>query len=144
MKTIFKYTVNGGIIEMPEDSQILTVQHQEGVPTLWALVDTTKPLVQREFVIVGTGSYLNDDTLVYVGTSQNFGFVWHFFEKVLRKSSDDKTIKQWEIEKIQKVLDEAKKHGLQADVIWTALTVMKHNPTITISEAMNFAINDLI
>jgi hypothetical protein len=143
MKTIFKYAINGGIIHMPAGGKILTVQHQDGLPILWALVDTSKPLVEREIQILGTGNDFNDDNLVYIGTSQNMGFVWHFFEKVLNKSNDDKTEKYKLLQKIQYGLAIAGKYELELEFILNTLQLVKANPNISIMEAIEFTLNDI-
>lgn len=84
MITIHKYQFkiqDTFTIPMPENAKIITVQLQAGIPTLWAIVDTSQPVVQRLFKIVGTGEELNGmvwyDT--HLGTIQLNGFVWHVF-----------------------------------------------------------------
>jgi hypothetical protein len=46
--------MHGGIT-MPYGAQILSVQLQGGEPTLWAIVDTTRPTEERFFIIRMTG-----------------------------------------------------------------------------------------
>lgn len=68
-------------ILMPEHSQVLSVQNQNGEITLWAVVDPDKPMTIRKFHIVGTGNKTNIDGEKFLGTVQCFPFVWHIFEK---------------------------------------------------------------
>lgn len=87
MKSIWKFpikNINDNIsIEMPKDSYILTIRDQQGTACIWAIVDSEKPLVKRNFLIRGTGhdienlSYDN-----YIGTFQLYGgsLVFHVFE----------------------------------------------------------------
>jgi hypothetical protein len=83
-KQIWKYTLSGIIsnIEMPLDAEILTVQLQNGQPTIWALVNSKNELENRNFAIVGTGNPFDDTNHKYIGTFQDSPFVWHLFEIV--------------------------------------------------------------
>jgi hypothetical protein len=67
---------------MPMDAQILTVQKQDGEPTIWAMVNTENELETRNFTIVGTGNSFDDKDMKYIGTFQDSPFVWHLFENV--------------------------------------------------------------
>jgi hypothetical protein len=69
------------VLRMPEGAEVLDVQAQDGVPTLWAVVDVDAPLVERRFELRGTGHPLGDIG-PYVGTFQLLGggFVGHLFE----------------------------------------------------------------
>lgn len=88
MKTIYKYDLPASehefSVSMPEGAQLLTAQIQRDVPCVWALVDTTKPVQERRFVVVGTGHELVGGSvgLKYVGTFQHFDgrLVLHLFE----------------------------------------------------------------
>ena len=53
-KVIYKYEVDT-IVTMPDKAEILTVQLQNGRPWIWALVDISEQLVERNFNIIGTG-----------------------------------------------------------------------------------------
>lgn len=68
-------------IEMPAASQILTLQVQHGVPTLWAQVNPKSSVVTRVFQWVGTGTEAPSGSR-YVGTVQMRGgdFVFHLYE----------------------------------------------------------------
>lgn len=84
MKQIWKFQVSG-IIEMPADAKILTVQNQNGDPCIWALVDPNQKMDARMFTIVGTGKPFDDTNTVYIGTFQDGPFVWHLFEIIISK-----------------------------------------------------------
>ena len=82
MKTIHKYQLRDAIA-LPEGAQVLTVQLEDNLPYLWALVDDFNPFVQRNFQTVGTGWDLEAQAYnnrVYLATFQQNGFVWHVFE----------------------------------------------------------------
>jgi hypothetical protein len=49
-----------------------------------------------------------------------------------------------EIKAIHPILQEAKKYGLETEVIWSALNSLKNNPTQTIVEAMENGMNEWI
>lgn len=83
MLTIYKYRfeVDDRIaIEMPARAQILKVECQDGVPCMWAAVDTEAPRRLREFIILGTGHPAPPDVAAHVATFQQPPFVWHMFE----------------------------------------------------------------
>jgi hypothetical protein len=69
------------LVSMPFHSQIICIQSQQGVVTLWALVDPTSPAREKKICICGTG---NDAPygINYLGTAQTHGgeFVWHVFD----------------------------------------------------------------
>jgi hypothetical protein len=61
--------------------QFLEVQEQNGIPMLWAIVDTDIDDVEPiEIIAVGTGWEVPSTVDKYLGTAQDeFGFVWHYF-----------------------------------------------------------------
>lgn len=70
-------------IPIHEGAKILTVQVQHGQPCIWALVDTQRPMVNREFRIYGTGHPFDPGWYgTYVGTFQVYGgdLVFHVFD----------------------------------------------------------------
>jgi len=82
--TIWKFPLeldDQQVISMPEGSQILTVQTQDGIPCLWALVDEGAEKEDRVIYTIGTGGPFADDPedLVYVGTYQLPNLVFHIF-----------------------------------------------------------------
>ena len=82
MRTIYKYQLEpSSEVEIPEGGKVLTFQYQNGIPTIWVLVDTSNPPVKRKFLIQGTGWELPDYNMNYIGTAQQGRFlVWHLFE----------------------------------------------------------------
>ena len=85
MTMIYKYVLQPGrnVIQLPQFTQVLTVQMQDDDMCLWARVNITKPLNTRVFDVVGTGHAMSDDPrLLYVATVQMAGgaLVWHVFE----------------------------------------------------------------
>lgn len=65
--------------DMPRDAQLLHVEAQDGLITLWALVVPDRKPERRSFVIHGTGHPVDPDSR-YVGTALIRPFVWHLFE----------------------------------------------------------------
>lgn len=90
MRKIYKYElpVDGGIITIKQCIiKILSVQEQNGKPTMWAIVDpdieATEP---TEIVAIGTGWELPTGLDEYLGTAQDgYGFVWHYFSLKLKE-----------------------------------------------------------
>lgn len=85
MKTIHKYPLQTtGLIhlQMPMWALPLTVQLQQGIPTLWAQVDINQPTITKSFFVVVTGGPLPEGALKYIGTVQMHegNFVLHVFE----------------------------------------------------------------
>jgi hypothetical protein len=71
-------------IKLPGGARILHVDKQEGVLTLWFLVDPDTPdRVTRRFQIYGTGNPVVPNTATYLGTVQHGWYVWHLFELVI-------------------------------------------------------------
>lgn len=66
---------------MPIDAQVLSIQVQNGIPTMWAKVETNNPKAIRTFLVFGTGREINPVfDYVHIVTIQLDGFVWHVFE----------------------------------------------------------------
>lgn len=66
---------------MPMDAEVCAFEWQNGVPCLWAIVDSEAPKEVRRFAIFSTGFALPpQDECCYVGTTQDGPFVWHLFE----------------------------------------------------------------
>jgi len=84
VKTIWKYPL--GLARtvhllMPLGAEVLTVQLQGGVPTLWAIVESDATMGGRMFIVNGTGNEFHGDEGRYIGTWQQDGYVWHLFEE---------------------------------------------------------------
>lgn len=73
--TIFK-------LAMPIGAKILHTAYQYGVVCLWALCDTKAAFEVRNFHVYGTGCFLPNDSLTYVGSVIQFdgNYIWHLFE----------------------------------------------------------------
>lgn len=87
MKAIWKYQFVAGdniSIRMPEGAIVLSVQTQNDVPCLWAIVETSACEVIRNFRCYGTGHKHNKIAGKFIGTFQmlNGTFVGHLFEEV--------------------------------------------------------------
>ena len=69
-------------VEMPLEASILTVQVQNNIPCLWALVDPEMPPSRRTIYIRGTGHEFDVKSFKYINTFQqlNGGLIWHVFE----------------------------------------------------------------
>ena len=89
-KTIWKYTLprDGQTIKIHEYIvEVLHIAAQDGVPTLWAIVDPDRPRDgYTEVVAWGTGWPLPDDVYHecdYWGTCEDgYGYIWHYFAAV--------------------------------------------------------------
>lgn len=72
-------------ISMPQDAEILTVQVQNGIPCLWALVNPEAETEIRCIEIFGTGNQILSGmgaSRKYISTFQipEAGLVFHVFE----------------------------------------------------------------
>ncbi len=79
---IYKYRLAIGKtkVELPSGGRLLSVQSQGGEITLWVQIDMT-PLVERTFVVVGTGhEFEPTESWKYLDTVQIESLVWHVFE----------------------------------------------------------------
>ena len=85
-KSIWKFpleTTDIQQIEMPADAEILTIQTQDEIPCIWALVSTDAPKRKVAFEIFGTGHPVPENAKrKYVGTYQlrKGALVFHCFE----------------------------------------------------------------
>lgn len=85
---IYKYPFNVQDeirIEMPKDASILTIQAQDEVPCIWAIVDIEQPTIEvRRFRLFGTGHPMDIEPALsrYIGTFQLLGgrFIGHLFD----------------------------------------------------------------
>jgi hypothetical protein len=83
MKTIWKFELpKQGKILMPKGAEILTVQTQNEIPCIWAVVNPDADKEERTFVIYGTGFEFQLIDYKYIGTFQmhSHGLVFHVFE----------------------------------------------------------------
>lgn len=82
---IFKYPlklVDMQLVYMPLGAKILSVDVQNEIICLWAMVDVKGANQSRVFAIYGTGQPITDDVnkLTFIGTVQMGVYVWHVFE----------------------------------------------------------------
>ena len=89
--TIWKFeleTIDNQTIKIPVGGEILTIQTQNGMPCLWALVDSNADKEDRFIEIYGTGHFIRQDENVnrkYIGTYQLGGsLVFHVFEHLIK------------------------------------------------------------
>jgi hypothetical protein len=87
MKAIYKYQLSlqgVDIRTLPADFEVLSVQIQHNIITMWAYVDDTSNACEVEIKIIGTGTeFKNRRKYSYIGTVQLDSFVWHIFIKRL-------------------------------------------------------------
>lgn len=83
-RTIWKYPIGGGaMISMPRGGIIRHLAVQHGQPTIWVELDPSEPQESRQFVMYGTGHPIYEGaSYEYIGTIQDAGFVWHFYEQL--------------------------------------------------------------
>jgi hypothetical protein len=84
-KTIWKYPLelqDEQMIEVPVNSEYLHVALQDGVITLWVLVNPTYPKVGKIISIFGTGRTVSVcyKKSQHIGTIFQGVFVWHIFD----------------------------------------------------------------
>lgn len=85
-QAIWKYPLevtDKQILEIPGfEPELLTVQVQNGVPCLWAVVKPEEPKRKVWIEVVGTGQPLNYSPRKYIGTFQlGPSLVFHVFNK---------------------------------------------------------------
>ena len=89
-KTIWKFqleVLDTQFIWIPKNAEILSVQNQNEVPCMWALVNPTEEREEKCFEIFGTGHDVHCDMGVdrkFIGTfqMQNGSLVFHIFERL--------------------------------------------------------------
>lgn len=83
MKAIYKYPikiVDKQVIEMPIGANILSIQMQNGIATIWAIVSTKECFTPVKIRIFATGEEIpSGSVLRYIGTIQDEIYVWHVF-----------------------------------------------------------------
>lgn len=73
MRTIHKWVLSpatGFVVEAHAGAKVLKVGDQDLKLTVWAEVDTDRPIVKRHFYVVGTGHEVPEDAGQYHGTAQ--------------------------------------------------------------------------
>ena len=69
------------LVKMPEKSEIMDIQMQNGKPVMWALVNPESKNIEVKINMYGTGWETRENTSKdeYLSTVQDGKFVWHFF-----------------------------------------------------------------
>jgi len=83
--TILKYPLNiqdSITLKMSKKASILSLQMQDSIPCIWALIDPEEELENRNFKCYRTGDDLILKSQRYVGTLQFYPCVWHLFEVI--------------------------------------------------------------
>ena len=75
-------------VEMPENAVVLSVDNQDGVLCLWAMVEPDMPKDVRHFSIVGTGNPMPAGLKKFIGTVLMPPYVWHVFERQAKTALD--------------------------------------------------------
>lgn len=82
MKTVYKYLIDGGEMQLPRGAKVLTAGIQGENIYIWAEVDPNEILEHRTFRVFGTGHILPENKC-YIATLFDWeGFVWHVYEVV--------------------------------------------------------------
>ncbi len=89
MKAIYKYRLpfmEKSKVSMPEGANIIRIDGFDGAIWMWAIIDTDKPLVDREFELYKTGGEMPDniDDYNYLGCGAIFiqmELMMYVFEK---------------------------------------------------------------
>lgn len=80
---IFKYELSFSdkFVTMPENSEIMDIQIQDGKPVMWAMVnsDTKDIVVKITSLFTGDEIQLDNSRNEYLATIQHEGLVYHFF-----------------------------------------------------------------
>lgn len=79
---IYKYKMMPWVTtKMPKGAQVLSVAEQGEDMVVWASVDETAPLVNRDIGGIPTGGEAPGRRAVFIGTVQRHdGLVFHFFD----------------------------------------------------------------
>lgn len=85
MRQVWKFPFSAAReqFQWPRGGKVLHVDHQDGVPTLWVLVDDDPNRDGddiREFVIVPTGAELHRHATTHIGSLLVGPLVFHVFE----------------------------------------------------------------
>ena len=84
MRQVWKYnfgSLGQHDITLPRGASVLHFAIQDGMFTIWALVDPRQEKQDiRRFEIIGTGHDTYRRSYEYMGTIQDGSFVWHMFE----------------------------------------------------------------
>lgn len=87
MKTIWKFPLQAidlQSIRIPQESEFLAVQVQNGDPCLWVRCDSEAKLIEQNIAIHGTGHEIPASTGDYIDTYQLSGsaLIFHVFKSL--------------------------------------------------------------
>lgn len=86
-QSIWKYPleviIDKQTVFMPAGAQILSVENQHGRLCIWAIVDTSADLEDREIIVMGTGGPVPLGELDHIGTAIMGSLVWHVAEMLI-------------------------------------------------------------
>lgn len=81
MKTIRKYPIDNGSLPMVEGAQIISIQVEDGLPYIYALIDTEADVDWKVFVIIKSEMLILETfDYKYIGTFQARFETYHAFE----------------------------------------------------------------
>lgn len=82
MRTIYKYPLNFGVnsVSLPLESEVVHIAEQYGQLCMWVEQDPTRPVLNRQFNIYGTGHYIYNNNEQHLATVVIDQFVWHVYE----------------------------------------------------------------
>lgn len=83
MNAICKYELivtDSQTVYMPRGAKILSVQMQDGIMQMWAMVDNFKLPGGRIINIIGTGNPISEPPGEFIATVQMRNLVWHVFD----------------------------------------------------------------
>lgn len=83
MRSIWKFGVGEGPVEMPVGAEIIKVDMQGANIVVWAIVDPEAPKQKRAIIVLGTGFERQNKemaSLKYLDTVFDGSFVWHIFD----------------------------------------------------------------
>jgi 3-polyprenyl-4-hydroxybenzoate decarboxylase len=69
------------LVKMPEKSEIMDIQMQNGKPVMWFLTNPESKEIEVKINMYGTGWETHESASKdeYLSTVQDGDFVWHFF-----------------------------------------------------------------
>ena len=80
---IFKYELlpkSEIVLWLPKGAQLLSVQTQNSIPCLWAMVDPNAKLEERRLRFAGTGHFIEPGEYKFIDTFQMGSLVFHVLE----------------------------------------------------------------
>lgn len=70
------------LVKMPEKSEIMDIQMQNGKPVMWFLTNPESKEIEVKINMYGTGWNIHNSIIIkdeYLATVQDGDLVWHFF-----------------------------------------------------------------